>query len=508
MVGKYSCFWCPQRDFSDKQLEDRCPNCGRPYGFPLTHAPSTIAEYAVLRPLSRGFYAATYLVEKGDYVKTRCVLKVSPKKMYDVFSDKDFRLECQTHKRVADETLHLVKILNAFRYDVVFGDVTLDCFVSELEYVDGDLLQRYLDGSNPLNAGLVAQIAVDLLQLRKELRLQKVYHNDLHPENIMIKKLSEATMRPSAIDGSILVVALDLGSVADGSRSEAGRKPGDLQRIAGHLNELVKALLRDPDTLDDQEYRVADALQYVIGSISAASQNQRTPDEEELIWQIKDAYNRSIEHWRPWKSDWSLRNFNAFYNAQTLQPAHVYKLFVDAGDWINRISGPGPQIITGMRGCGKTMLLRALEFHARAEQGGGSQKDALARMKADDFVGLFVSAQRLMEPLNRDEATDRDMFSRLFLAYGKEAVRAILHLKDIDESSVEKHAHTILSSAIVDCMEDPSDLRKVTSLPNLDQVLGRLLVRNSQSLASPNNAFPYLAEAIRRCSKLWSDARV
>lgn len=509
-MGRYSCFWCPQSDFTDKNLEDQCPNCGRPYGYPLSKAPSVIGDYKIVKALSRGFYAATFLAEKGQYIKTSCVLKVSPKKMYDVFQDKNFMRECENHQRVAKETTHLVKIADAFEREVTFGNETLACFISELEYVEGDLLQTYLNGSKPVSAAAVAQIAIDLLRLRKELRTREVYHNDLHPENIMIKKLPPESGREyTAVDRSCLVVALDLGSVADGSGSVPGGKPGDLQRIAGHLNELVKNLLKDPDTLNDQEYRVADALQYIIGSISASAQNQRTPEEEELMEQIREAYNHSIERWKPWTGGISLKNFNAFYNAQTLQPSHVYRLFVDAGGWLNRISGPGPQIITGMRGCGKTMLLRALQFHARAvQQESGSREDALTTVKADDFVGLFVSAQRLMDLPDGEVTGDRDMFSRLVLAFGREAVRAILHLKDIDETTVETHAHEILASAIADCVQEPNGLAGVTSLYDLDNVLGRLLLGDSSSTSPPGDAFPYLAEAVRRCSPTWSNSRV
>jgi hypothetical protein len=101
--------------------------------------------------------------------------------------------------------------------------------------------------------------------------------------------------------------------------------------------------------------------------------------------------------WRSWRQPLTLASFGSAYNALTLEPWHVPALLIDpAGTWLNQISTPGPQIITGMRGCGKTMLLRALQFHARASQARGESAEAVVgRISADGYMGLFVSAQRL-----------------------------------------------------------------------------------------------------------------
>ena len=90
-----------------------------------------------------------------------------------------------------------------------------------------------------------------------------------------------------------------------------------------------------------------------------------------------------------------LLGFGASYNAQTLHPWHVPLLLVDHDqEWFSQIVTPGPQVIVGMRGCGKTIFLRALQFHARAAKEEETETDAvmLQRIRNDGFVGLFVSA--------------------------------------------------------------------------------------------------------------------
>ena len=90
-MSKYCCFLCPSKDYTDKSLADLCPTCGKPYGFPLTHHPSSIGEYVVTEARGRGFYAVTYLCHRGK-LKRPYILKVSPISIYSFFG-KDFE-EC------------------------------------------------------------------------------------------------------------------------------------------------------------------------------------------------------------------------------------------------------------------------------------------------------------------------------------------------------------------------------------------------------------------------------
>ncbi len=48
-MEKYCCFICPKSDYEEKNLEDLCPNCSLPYGFPLngSSAPKVIRDFHV-----------------------------------------------------------------------------------------------------------------------------------------------------------------------------------------------------------------------------------------------------------------------------------------------------------------------------------------------------------------------------------------------------------------------------------------------------------------------------
>lgn len=515
-MGKYCCFSCPSNDYSEKSLEDKCPTCNRKYGFPLFEAPTTIAGYKIVKPLGRGFYGATYVAERG-LLKTKSVLKVSPTKFFEFFPNKSFEKECETHATVAEGTEHIVGIRDMLNEDISFGATTIPCHVAELEFVNGRLLADYLKPDTPLSAKSVAQIAIDLFKIRDELQKKGVNHNDLHAENIIVATLSSDARRANAIDDSIRAVAIDLGSIADGSKSDSAKsRLGDLHWIAAHIKALVDKLLRDPDKISDSDNRLASALQFIVQSISPSAENQRTPTSVDFIEQIEAAYYRVTHHWKPWREPLQLRAFSASYNAQTMQAWHVPQLLVDPdGQWLNAISAPGPQVITGMRGCGKTMLLRALQFHARASQRESeTHPDILDRLRGDNYVGLFVSAQRLLDRLGDRSGASQDPFARLFVAYGLEAVRAIQHLRDIDDKSVARLTYKDLATVIAGNLSNSDDLTSTTSDYDLEMRLNRLLTslsrgeRDYSLTVHPNAAFPALAEAIRRCSETWQTARV
>ena len=513
----YCCFWCPTKDYSGRSLDDACPMCGRSYRYPLSNAPTTIGPHTIVRPLGRGFYGATYVAERGA-LKTKSVLKVSPKSFFDFFPDKDFIEECQTHARVAEETEHIVDIRHMFGEEVHFGDERLPCWIAELQYIDGELLAHYLHPGSPVSAQTAAQIAIDLLRIHEELKKKHVHHNDLHAENVIVQKLRTDASRADALDDAIRAVAIDLGSVSGRSKSDGDTsRLGDLHRIAEHLTGLIGNLLRDPDYISDRDNRIARALQLIVQTITPRVENQRTPNASDLIRDIEDAYYRATHHWRPWREPLVLKTFSASYNAQTMHPWHVPQLLVDpAGQWLNKITAPGPQVITGMRGCGKTMLLRALQFHARAvPRSGESDVDALKRLKADGYVGLFVSAQRLLNRPGHGAPEEKaEPFERLFATYGLEACRAISHLQDIDRESVSPLAYRDLAAALGRCVDGLDDVVAATSMEDLDRRLeGHLILLAAAHhdyvlRVGPEIAFPRLAKALQDCSTVWRGARV
>ncbi len=516
-TGKYCCFFCPKKDYSERPIEAICESCHRKLNFVLKHHPLLIRDFRIIRSLGRGFYGAAYIAERGVFGR-KSVIKITPASFYTFFGKTDFQTEVKLHARVAENASHVVQISDAFEESVVFDDpsrTSLLCCVTVLDYIDGDLLKDVLSAKVSPSATSVCQIAIDLLRLSGEFEGAQLHHNDLHAENLIVQPLRPETRRPDAIDASIKVVAIDLGSIADASKSDPSRR-GDLAFIAVHVDTLLTRLLAKPDLLVDRDFRVALALQGIINGLRSDAVNARMPNSGDLIDQIRETYYRASHQWYPWRSRLTLKSFSDHYNAQTLESWNVPALLVDPDNrWVTEVTRPGPQIITGMRGCGKTMLLRALDIHARAAQLGEEKpSEIIKRIKNDRFIGLFASAQRLLDLKEQALLKIESRLTRLFIAYSLQAVRALMHVKDVAEDMIAPHAHTKMASAIGDYLHDGTNLRESVTLEDLESRLLKLLVftvsGNHKHLVrqSPAEVFSHLADQLRDCSDVFQGATV
>jgi hypothetical protein len=514
-MGKYCCFFCPSKDYAEKSLEQECPSCGRPYGSALIDKPDTIGQYRVVKALGRGFYGAAYVAERGAFRKSY-VLKISPVEFYPFFGKASFAAETEMHAILAKTAEHVAGIDDAFDDDIMFGDgkTTLRCHVTVLDYVEGDLLKEYIDGGIVANAANVCQIAVDLLRIRAEFEAHHLNHNDLHAENLIVERLAPQARRVDAIDGSIRVKAIDLGSISDGSKSTDERL-GDMYSIAIHVDKLLDRLLARQTELNDRDCRTALALQGIVHGLLSEVQKSRHPNFEDLEAQIKEAYYRASQPWHPWSSPLNLKGFGDHYNAQTLVSWDVPRLLVDPQNrWLAEVTKPGPQIITGMRGCGKTMLLRALDIHARAARlGEESTQAVIARIREDRFVGLFVSAMRLLE-LRHSTTKIEHRLTKLFVYYALQAARALMHLRDVDESVLAPAAHTRLAEAVAAHLEGAEDVLNSSSLEDLERRMERYAILASRGVSAievkqaPTEVFQRLADSLRGCASVLADATV
>ncbi len=504
-MPSYCCFNCPTGDYTDKKLTDVCPSCGYAYGFPNTLVPPTINEYEIVRPLARGFYSAAYIAKYGK-LGDLCVLKVSSKRVYEFFG-KDFEAECRMHQLVARDSEHVVGIRDMFDADIQFGDIDVACHVALLNYVNGESLEEYLRRSDYLTTRTIAQIGIDLFRIIGDLEGKTVSHNDLHSGNIIIQELGPGSHRAEAIDNSIRAVVIDLASVSDESKSNEQRL-GDVHWVARHLRSLARKLLARPSKASDTEYRLASLLDERASMLEPQVTSQRRPSIEQCIFDIREVYNQVLS---PWKERLVLRRFDDAYNAQTLAPWFVPLLLVDPDKhWQSAVSTKGPQVIVGMRGCGKTMLLRSLQFHARAtaEQPDENTEKILERLKQDGYVALYVSGIKLIDNASSIE-NSQDHYAKLLIAYGLECLRAARHLQELNPEMVPSRYYREIADGIADYLSGPEDLNLVGSEFELERRLIEIQIALGNKPApyvlkgQPADAFARLAQAIRKCSPLW-----
>ncbi len=458
-MGKYCCFLHAVNDYKEKNLDDVCTveGCNRKYGFPLYNYPKTIknpenqVEYVVEKPLARGFYGATYLCKrKNKFFSYETLLKVTPTKFYTEFPGKDFAKEIELHNTVSKDADFLVALKDAFVAEVQFGNDVIECYIAELEYIEGVTLEDYVKNENNITPRKLAQIAIDLLYIWDELIRKNVFHNDLHEGNLMVQSLSVDKRRANALSPNIRLVAIDLGSAADESLSNVTRT-GDQEFISRHIGRmanLLRAKTKDASSTEDSEWRLIELLDQIAEHLTTHRQNIDLPNIEDYTKQIRGQFDSAISY-APWTTDFSLSQFSEGINAQTIHSCNTTQLLVDPeGTWISEIQIAGPQLIVGMRGCGKTMLLSALDIHARLE-GEDPERDTnegkIERVKKDTFVAIKASCKSII--YNQALDNSNVMFETLFWKYAIEIIRAAKHLTYLDRTLVKPDYYMGIVSA-------------------------------------------------------------
>lgn len=514
------CFWCPRPGFEDREEGAVCPTCGRSYGAPLELPPERIRAYEVVEPLSRGFYGVAYRAHQRSLGRS-VVLKVVPVQVYDAF-EKDWARECREHAQVAEGTAFVARITDQFDEDVAFGNDALPCHVAVLEDIPGLTLKDMLasPAEHSLSAREAAQIAADLFEIMRLFADLGRYHNDLHSGNVIVRRLSAQELRSNAIAPGVRAVAIDLGSVQEAGRSGNGYV-GDQRHVAGHLAALAGAVRMVGDAGSDDDFRIAEAIRGLAEHLSAPPDSTRVMTVEDASEALRAAIRAADQ---PWRQPLRLLRFGGAYNALALDSWHVPELWFDPdGQWLAKTTARGPQVISGMRGCGKTMLLRALHLHARAAAarnglGPGDGDAVMAEWGEDSFVGVFASCQKLLNPQDLGEGRGQEVdrpFERLYVAYLRDAVQILRHLSSIDPSAVVGGIDKALAGAL-DALELETEAQERGD-PG-EAAFDRHLIRLQFGLAdgtvecrlrdAPAAAFGHLASVIRAAGPALRDKYV
>jgi hypothetical protein len=502
-IAHYGCFIHP-REKGDS-LESECPRCKEPFGLPLFKPPTAINGKPVIEPVSRGFYSAVFVTERATTGRKYAV-KVTPRTTYRPPSEggwgKNFEDQIAFHTELSDLTM--VARLEDFGSEVLrFGSIDIDCYWTEMEFVDGPTLGDKLKGPPP-EPREIAQIAWDLLDFLDALQRRGKYHNDLHGENIKVVRLPAQQVRREVIDPQVAVKVLDLGSGDTEPRSDSSNV-GDVHWVARHILDLLDSYERNSGHVAPKDLRLCAQLRKVA-EVYCADDKTRAPRASDMKALVLSAYQFGI---RPLSQRLvQLGSFAEHYNAQTLPAWYTPTLLYDPESWSQRLTGPGSVLLVGMRGCGKTILLRSLEWPARVAAGDETKDQRERRLDEEPFLGIFVSCTSLLR--GPHSKTVELIFHRLFLAFAREIVRD-LHLCELDRLGETRYLalepFVDFVSKIVPWVQPP-DLRDLVLIERRLSEAIQEFPSTTEEVGSPRDAFEELVAVARELNSLWAEKRL
>jgi serine/threonine protein kinase len=412
---------------------ETCPICGRKYLFPLYEYPLQIDGFNVTKPLARGFYSAAYVV-KHPYTKMDFLIKIIPVKMYSKEEGyaKEFNTEVDAYRIAYENKMNVPQMIGAGECQIKFRNgVSMNCYYIQMNLIEGPTLSEFKK-SNSISSTKIAQITYDLFDFLRKIDRLQLHHNDLHDGNIIIETNTRGIGALNVIDPSVKAYVIDLGSMNKIDRSSP-KDNRDITWIVEHTQKMINSYWSEANIRDHKsELIILTGLTGLIGYFSG----KETGRELEIDGYCDEIYN--IVKWADapgWRLPKKLVTMSEFYNTQPMEPYYAPYLFYDPEEkWTNAIKETGPMLLTGMRGCGKTLLLKSLHFFAQAEvRKDETTEKRIERLRNEGYLGLFVSASALLsDPKSKELHLPNH---KLILAFSLDLVKCLRYC-EVDKIGV------------------------------------------------------------------------
>ncbi len=388
-MNEFGCFICGVGKSTD--LSSKCPECGNPIDVKSELLKTNFGEYSNVEYLARGFYGYALLAE--NFIGKRFVLKVVSGALYDAH-DKDFPAEVRNYLEVGQHP-NIAELFNAGQTDAKLYNRDIRLYYLVIEHIPNHITFEELaesDLSDTLSSiDMFIGIAIQICSVLASLQEKNLRHNDLHGRNILIVPRDETDYDHDASVTRIVKV-VDFGSAVFRDPSHV-KERSDIAWLGVHLQTLLRRMQQDckPKTRYEQ-YFLQNANRTFFDVFD--DNPQRRPSPDEIVDRMKELRTKAQSS--PWEPPSLTSAFGGINALAFLNTSYVPSLYSDKFPWIRDVLSPQePLLLTGPRGCGKTMILlneqlRTVLCRRDAED---TNDKRVFRLKESKSLGFFVSCR-------------------------------------------------------------------------------------------------------------------
>ena len=231
------------------------------------------------------------------------------------------------------------------------------CVVFPEEYIEGHSISKINNEivTIPFILGYIEKIT-EALNILKELNLR---HDDLHEGNVLLVKSLPGFFKRDDYDIKII----DFGSLKNNDEPLKENKKGfnDLgsftKHIAALFNKMLFTSLGNRRSLGKQDRMfIIDGVK-ILNTIIDTDKNRALTNPQRIFQEFKNLYSRNYIKIRPSKT--KLADPFEYISAEQISDDKILlQLFAESCPWVTEIKNSNPIILTGPRGCGKSMIFR------------------------------------------------------------------------------------------------------------------------------------------------------
>lgn len=383
----YPCFFC--LDSSSTTLDGDCKKCGRPLDIGEILTGSDIDGYTLNKYVGRGHYGAVFKAQNriGRYY----ALKLVPVALYDS-AGKEFRDEVSKYIRLGQHT-NIASLENAGNYEATILDQRIEFYFIVMEWVEGITLTEFIKKS-PRTPSDIISVLFDVSAALERFEDQNLWHNDLNSDNILVQEIDKSQSLTRKHDSPYLCKIVDTGSAVFRGVKDSGRL-SDLKFLAFHINELRTGSLEILSKCTREEQYLIQGITVIISRLFDENEQRSIVSAKALAVELQSLYESRLL--LSSQQTIELEDPFGYLNASEFPDGYINLLFSRDVPWIQSISSAESKntLITGPRGCGKTMLLRSMSLNTRMLSCSPDEtiEEIQKRLNSDTFLAFFVSAR-------------------------------------------------------------------------------------------------------------------
>lgn len=307
----------------------------------------------------------------------------------DYDDDRDEFIECKLSaklRRAGELFVVPQRVGRVDRFDDMPGPQDkFVCFVSD--WIEGETVQHIAAGQSttPLDPHMICTVIKEVLRAVQFLRNNGLKHDDLHWGNIMIRPKDPDLVLSESERFDRTISIIDMGSLKPLDQQTQKSKDDELYLIALIVRLHNAAFMNRVLVAENPLFFLK--LRILCKELSDEDHLRFYADGRAKSYALDDLV-LAIGRQQADQKDLPFHPFEAISAEHLADDKVLLQLFVGTLPWFGQAFGPKPLVLTGPRGCGKSMLFRYMA--ARSHNYNPTLSDELKDI-TPSFFGVYIS---------------------------------------------------------------------------------------------------------------------